>query len=298
MSRFRHWCFTLNNYTEDDLSLCRSLPPGSKYIVVGKEVGESGTPHLQGFITFVNARRLSSVRTALFDTRAHWENARTPWSAAKYCKKDGDFEEHGDPPLEPASSSRSDLAAFKESVKGGCLNPKRLREEFSDVYAKYPRFCSDYIRDNTPFPRVDIFELRGWQAGLVQQLDAPPDRRSIIFVVDRDGDTGKSWFCDWYRQSHEQETQILTPGKYADMAMALDTSIRVLFLDCPRSKQGDFIQYDFLENVKNGRIFSGKYESGMKYLEPVHIVVMMNEEPDLTKLSRDRPIIITINSIN
>jgi len=79
--------------------------------------------------------------------------------------------------------------------------------------------------------------------------------------------------------------------------MALDTSIRVLFLDCPRSKQGDFIQYDFLENVKNGRIFSGKYESGMKYLDPVHIVVMMNEDPDLSKLSRDRPIIITINSI-
>ncbi len=72
------------------------------------------------------------------------------------------------------------------------------------------------------------------------------------------------------------------------MSHALLTDIRVLILDCPRSKQGDFIQYDFLEDVKNGRVFSGKYESGMKYLPACHVVVMMNEDPDYTKLSSDR----------
>lgn len=292
--RSRHWCFTLNNYSEDDIGLFRTLPEGAKYVVIGKEVGDSGTPHLQGFISFLNPQRLSGLRSSWFAGRAHWEVARSPWLAAEYCRKEGDYQEHGNPPTKPSPGFRSDLSGFKAAVKGGCFNVKRLREEHSDVYARYPRFCADYIRDNTPRPRVECFALRTWQGDLYERLRFAPDRRSIVFVVDVVGDTGKSWFCDYYSQLHEEDTQILTPGKYADMALALQTSIRVLFLDCPRSKQGDFIQYDFLENVKNGRVFSGKYESGMKYLNPLHVVVMMNEIPDEEKLSADRYLIINI----
>lgn len=295
MSRFRHWTFTLNNYTDDDFGLFRSLPQGCKYLCVGKEVGESGTRHLQGFLTFFNPQRIGPLRSTWFAGRAHWEVARSPAAAATYCKKDGDYEEHGVPPTQPAASTRSDLSMFKDAVKGGCTNPKRLREDFSEVYAKFPRFCTDYVRDHTPVPTVECFDLRDWQASLLEELDRLPDRRSIIFMVDTCGNTGKSWFCDYYCQLHREDTQILTPGKYADMALALNPNIRVLFLDAPRSKQGDFIQYDFLENVKNGRIFSGKYESGMKYLNPLHIVVMMNECPDMTKLSEDRYMIKYLN---
>lgn len=78
------------------------------------------------------------------------------------------------------------------------------------------------------------------------------------------------------------------------MAYSLSEDIRVLFIDAPRSKQGEYIQYDFLEDVKNGRIFSGKYESRMKRLGPCHVVVMMNELPDMLKLSEDRYNIIEI----
>jgi len=294
MSRSRHWTFTLNNYTEDDFSLFRSLPKGVVYVCCGKEVGKCGTPHLQGFFSFHHPQRLSGLRRAWFAGRAHLEIARSPWMAAQYCKKEGDYVEHGSPPTKPAPGTRTDLNGFKEAVKGGCLNVKRLREDYSEVYARYPRFCSDYLRDNTPVPPVECHQLRTWQSQLYESLRRKPDRRTIIFNVDHSGDTGKSWFCDYYRQLHPEETQILTPGKYQDMALALETSIKVLFLDCPRSKQGDFIQYDFLENVKNGRIFSGKYESGMKYLNPVHVVVMMNEEPDMNKLSIDRYVVVNI----
>lgn len=294
MSRSRNWCFTLNNYTDDDASLFCTLPAGVKYCVVGKEVGQLGTMHLQGFLIFLNPQRLSGLTRSWFAGRAHWEIARHPWNAAEYCKKDSDYQEHGDPPSEPTASAPNHLSSFKEAVQGGNLNPKRLREEFSDVYARYPRFCNDYIRDNTPRPDVEMFALRPWQADLYQRLRLAPDRRTIVFAIDYEGNSGKSWFCDYYAKLHSDETQILTPGKYADMAMALDPTIRVLFMDCPRSKQGDFIQYDFLENVKNGRIFSGKYESGMKYLNPLHIVVMMNQDPDMSKLSADRYNLIPI----
>ena len=67
----------------------------------------------------------------------------------------------------------------------------------------------------------------------------------------------------------------------------------VLF-DCPRSKQGEYIQYDFLEEVKNGYVFSGKYEPRIKRFKVPHVVVAMNEYPDMEKLSADRYNIITI----
>lgn len=113
-------------------------------------------------------------------------------------------------------------------------------------------------------------------------------------MVDKKGNQGKSWFAQYYYQTHPGTCQIIVPGKKADMALVINPDCRVFFFDCPRSKQGDFIQYDFLEELKNGYIFSGKYESCMKRLETPHIVVLMNEEPDTHKLSKDRYKIINL----
>lgn len=294
-SRVRHWCFTLNNYTDDDFSGLSSLPTGVSYLCVGREVGSEGTPHLQGFLSFSNPRQLSGLRRTFFGGRAHWEPARSPGPAAEYCKKEGDYIELGHPPAVVGSGARSDIEAFKEAVKGGLLDIRRLREEHSSVCARHARFVSDYIKDHTPPREVEQHDLREWQRDLLAKLDGEPDSRTIIFVVDRSGNTGKSWFADYYHSLHPLAVQVLNPGKKADMALALNPSIRVLIIDAPRSKQGEYIQYDFLEDVKNGRVFSGKYESGMKYLNKVHVVVMMNEDPDYQKLSIDRYDVISLD---
>ena len=87
MSRFRNFCFTHNNYTdtslEDEISC--------KYLVYGREVGESGTPHLQGFISFECARTLSAAIKSL--PGCHVEVARNVPAAMEYCKKDGAYTE-------------------------------------------------------------------------------------------------------------------------------------------------------------------------------------------------------------
>lgn len=88
---------------------------------------------------------------------------------------------------------------------------------------------------------------------------------------------------------------IVIPGKKADMAYVVREDCKTFFLDCPRSKQGEFIQYDFLEELKNGFLFSSKYTSKVKRFDTPHVVVMMNERPDLTKLSSDRYSITNLN---
>lgn len=291
-SRAKNWCFTWNNYNDESISLIMSYEnnPDFKYIIFGKEVGESNTPHLQGFVSYTNRRRFNQVQRDF--PGCHLTITRMVSNAIEYCKKDGDFTELGEAPT--TSGHRSDLEDFKNAVKEGCLDLELLRETYSEVYAKYPRFCLEYIEDNRPKKSIECHPLRDWQQDLNAVLNLTPDDRTIFFVVDLIGGKGKSWFAHYYASLHNN-VQVLLPGKKADMAFTLKNDVRVLFLDAPRSKQGDFIQYDFLEDVKNGYVFSGKYESKMKILAKVHVVVNMNEYPDMSKLSRDRYNIINLN---
>jgi len=293
MSRAKNWCFTLNNYTADqEAAIAATVESGeAEYVVVGREVGESGTPHLQGFIVFQKRKRLSQVRDLLANN-AHLEVARLPKEAAEYCKKDGDFKEYGSFDAD-TKGKRNDLEAFKEDVKAGMLKLDAIRETHSSVYARYPRFCLEYIRQYAPKKELDGHELMPWQSELKSFLDGEPDDRTIVFIVDRDGNKGKTWFAHHYCDTNDN-VQVILPGKKADMAFVLDTTIRVLFVDAPRSKQGEYLQYDFLEEVKNGYVFSTKYESMVKTLQRVHLVVMMNDDPDMAKLSQDRYKIIEI----
>ncbi len=82
------WCFTFNNYTDQDVSSISSkVPLLCKKYIIAKEVGESGTPHLQGYIEFKTKCRPKN----LFSDKIHWEKAKgTPLDNVTYCSKEGD----------------------------------------------------------------------------------------------------------------------------------------------------------------------------------------------------------------
>lgn len=99
MSAARNWCFTLNNFDEADLErfddLGSNIGSTIKYLIIGREIGENGTSHLQGFIQFTKKIRLSQVK-GYVGARSHVEVMRgTSTQASMYCKKDGDFQEWG-----------------------------------------------------------------------------------------------------------------------------------------------------------------------------------------------------------
>lgn len=141
----KRWCFTLNNYTEEEYSLFDKLE--CRYIVIGKETGDSGTPHLQGFVYFCKNMRLSAVKKV--SVRAHWEVARgTCEQAADYCKKDGDFVEHGDlPESDGGNAEKERWKRAREAAAEGDLEGVP-----DDIYVKYYRTLKEIAKDNMAKP--------------------------------------------------------------------------------------------------------------------------------------------------
>ena len=116
MSRSRAWCFTVNNYTEEDCAAVKGMQDFSVYLVCGKEVGEQGTPHLQGFVRFKNAVRFGTVKDML--KRANIRVADgDDLSNQRYCTKDGDvLIEFGQPAKQ---GKRNDIERVRESLQDG-----------------------------------------------------------------------------------------------------------------------------------------------------------------------------------
>lgn len=116
MSRSRSWVFTLNNYTEEEEKAVQAWD--CQYLVYGRERGsQNATPHLQGYVRFETLKGLPGMKKLC--ARAHWEVTKNNAAAIKYCKKDGDVFEKGDPPQQ----NGGDAAAVRAARN------KRLREE-------------------------------------------------------------------------------------------------------------------------------------------------------------------------
>lgn len=317
----KNWCFTWNNYPptwkNDIKDAIQNMEQQHNikiiYIVAGQEVGQQGTPHLQGFISI--DKRITNPAQRLW--QAHWTIAKHVQRAIEYCKKgDQSSEEwntrHTDgpnygtnaqiwqqgvmPDKRGVQGKRTDLHELRQAIatafeNGETYTEKDARNDFPNTAAQYPLFVKQSIKDYKPIATVPVHPLKPWQAELNNKLNLPANDRDVIFVVDPIGNSGKTWFSKYYRQNHER-VQLIPPGKYADMAYLVDENTRVFFVDTPREKV-EYFNYYFLEKLKDRDVFSSKYYPEHKeMLHKVHVVVLMNTDPDMTKLSADRYIII------
>lgn len=73
ISASKYWVFVLNNWTKDELDEIITIC-GSNLYNIGEEVGEQGTPHLQGFISFNTKCRPFEKFP---NKRIHWEKCKS-----------------------------------------------------------------------------------------------------------------------------------------------------------------------------------------------------------------------------
>lgn len=113
------YSFTLNNYSSEEYEqICSKLESDAVYAIVGREIGESGTPHLQGYVIFKRAFRFNTIKDRYLP-RCHIEESKgDAHSNRTYCSKDGDFREYGTIPIK--QSSRNELAqSFVSAMVSG-----------------------------------------------------------------------------------------------------------------------------------------------------------------------------------
>lgn len=138
MSQAKRWCFTLNNPVKglDDISYFAEMA----YLVYQLEQGENETPHLQGYVEFRIAKRLTWLKRHISD-KAHWEVAKGNATQNKaYCtKEEGRLDgprEHGEASTTRLhQGQRSDLEACAELVRAEGLEAGR--REYPGVFMRY-----------------------------------------------------------------------------------------------------------------------------------------------------------------
>ena len=96
------FCWTLNNYTQEELAALQNVGeriPGShlQYMIFGRETApETGTPHLQGYCRFSKRLAFQAIKLLFRTDRVHLEVARgTEEENIAYCAKGNDFLEYG-----------------------------------------------------------------------------------------------------------------------------------------------------------------------------------------------------------
>lgn len=128
-------------------------------------------------------------------------------------------------------------------------------------------------------------KLRPWQTKMLNIIEFCESPRQIIWLVDPVGNNGKT-FLSYYLRDMCQAIRVPNVNSN-DFAFAYKYQKIVVFDYTRESK--DHINYDLLEDLKNGSIWSPKYQSAVKsWKYNVKVVCFANFPPKLDALSHDR----------
>lgn len=247
--RSRAYCITLNNYSEEEYNNLKTWAHQNCIAwIIGKEIGKSGTPHLQGYLSFRNPTDFNTIKR-LCDGKLHIEKAKGKKADNRtYCAKENKFEEEG-------------MLSKQDEIKNRILNSY----------------------ENTIW--------KDWQLKIIKSIEEKADDRTINWIYDKEGNNGKTYLRKYLSLKYNV---LICDGKKDNVLNLLKTKcidqneeIKIIIMDIPRHCQ-EYINYGLLEQLKDGHVYSGKYEGGEIWLENIHVWVFSNEMPDLNKFSKDR----------
>nr|ATP66720.1 Rep [Rodent circovirus] len=168
----RRWCFTINNYTAEEEEKVKALASRAKYLICGREVGENGTPHLQGYVNLHKTTRMAGLKAEL-GGRGHFEVAKGDDTANRdYCSKGGDILiESGEP---QKKGKRNDLhGAVQKLLSTGQLTTVAV--ECPETFVKYHRGLSALL-----LIHPDVATPRKWKSEVIVYVGPPGCGKSRI----------------------------------------------------------------------------------------------------------------------
>jgi len=246
-----NWFFTLNNYTNEEEELVKKFcATYCKRAIVGKETGMiNGTPHLQGSICFFTKKDFSFIQKVF--PRMHIQPTNKVDKSMAYCGKEGNI--------------IVQIPAIK-------IIPKREP-------------VKDPLEGKSLYP---------YQSSILELIESEPHNRKVYWFWEKEGNTGKSTLVKHIYLKKNNKVIFCSGAKkdiYCSISRHLENqenSVGIIIMDIPRTLEEKGVSYTAIEELKNGLIFSGKYESQALAFNTPHVICFANFEPDYSKLSNDR----------
>lgn len=167
----------MNNYTDDDIRMFEAWTNECPRMVISKEVGESGTPHLQGRITFARAYRLAALKK--LHATAHWEPTKAS-SDSLYCMKQGS--EIIIQVSNGHQGKRTDLHNVVDAIKAG-MTTSELWREHTTAMIKYSKGILTAHRHLTDIAPIDKYPLHSFSEPPVDFDELHTGRGRSLLVV-------------------------------------------------------------------------------------------------------------------
>lgn len=334
--RNRNHVFTWNNYTPEAVAWLRSgAIRGCKYIHFAHEMGgKEKTPHLQGYVQWDESTSLAQACKRLEPKGIKTKPKHTVWCAVangsklanqKYCFKKKDTD-----PSYIDSKGRK-LFYIWDNVDGE-LSCKAERKKFTrsggcdEWHHKFAAIedHGDLLKFAKEYPEIAIKNCHGiktlsdlvgkqldadeakslypknlrlfiWQRSLVNMIDNnPPEGRKIIWFYDKLGKSGKTvlavYLKIWY------DACFLGNAGSAHMIHGYKNETIVCIDLCKSELQDEMINYKAIEALKNGAMFSSKYDSTSKVGKRPWVFVFANMRPDTSKMAQDRFTVINLRT--
>ena len=294
--QIRNACITINNTH----SLPQSIDTTHiQYYIFGKErAPNTGTLHLQGYVEFKKLVSYKGIKKILNNNTIHIEERRgTQEQAINYCRKEdptpfefGEPKANGRPKGRKTQQIHDELHEVVDMLKQGHKPHEILLKEYG-LYYRYKSFIMDY--DHQCRMQQQHAKLLDWatsiflnekQQELLQAAQQQNDRQ-VTWVYDPVGNTGKTVWSKWMIVKHQAIR--FENAKTTDLAHAYNGEPIVIF-DFSRFVN-ERVNYGAIESLKNGMIFSGKYQSKSKiFPKGQKIIVLANFLPKTSAMSADR----------
>lgn len=311
-------CFTLNNYSDEDLKRFRDACKRGlvKILFYQHEIGINKTRHLQGFMHLNRRMRLSGLKYT-FGNKVHFEKAfGTPKQNWTYCTKEETRDLSVEEPVMCYPSLEEVQRYLEHATMATAGRYVKLREIVDQIvenkeidkternYVLHKRAIHEVVaeirNDNLMKKlRETVPDPTGWQLECLQQLKDQTDRQ-VLWVYESKGCVGKSELSKWL-MVHSKYIKLSSISSMNRVAFIINkNSAPGIIFDMPRSNniEGDkmAISYGTLEQLKDGTLFSDRYEGLSSIIDVPRIVVFCNFPPDKDKLSLDRWCIFRIDN--
>ena len=193
--------------------------------------------------------------------------------------------------LEKTEEHKSAIKLGKEVyrilAKGEVLEAA-LPRDMKEALELYMMQGNNFIGENA--------ELKPWQSALMKVIKNPTDRH-IIWVVGKACGEGKSWFQKYLKSLFGTRRVVYginikanTPSICHVLSKQSLATADIFLFNIGKSKRSnDQVNYEVLEDLKDGDAFASKYNSQqLKIKVPNIVMVFSNTAPDFEELAEDR----------